>query len=271
MHLARVTVSVDARVPTGQTNAYIVGENDSLLVDPPAEHDDLDVAIDLVDVGHVAVTHTHPDHVGGVAHYAEETGATVWARRGRETQFESMTGISPDRTFAEGTRIETDDGPVTVLDVPGHASDHVAFAVDDAVGPDAVHPSSAVVCGDLARQEGSVVVGAPEGDMRGYLTALRRLRARDPDVLYPGHGPVIRDPRETLDRLVSHRIDRERRVRDAIRNGARTPDEVVDDAYEKDLRGFRDLARATVVAHIEKLAVEGSVRWDPSGESVRPA
>ncbi len=110
MHLARVTVSVDARVPTGQTNAYVVGETDALLVDPPAAHDDLDVAIDLVDVGHIAVTHTHPDHVGGVAHYAEETGATVWVRRGRESQFEVMTGISPDRTFAEGTALETGDG-----------------------------------------------------------------------------------------------------------------------------------------------------------------
>ncbi len=118
-------------------------------------------------------------------------------------------------------------------------------------------------------REGSVVVGAPEGDMRGYLTALRRLRARDPDVLYPGHGPVIREPTETIDRLISHRLDRERRVLDAVRNGARSPDEVVEAAYEKDLTGFRDLARATVVAHIEKLAVEGRVVWNPSDESVR--
>jgi len=42
----------------------------------------------------------------------------------------------------------------------------------------------------------------------------------------------------------------------------------VDAAYEKDVSDVRDLARATVRAHLEKLAVEGHVRWD--GERARP-
>jgi len=36
-------------------------------------------------------------------------------------------------------------------------------------------------------------------------------------------------------------------------------DAVVDAAYEKDLTGVADLARATVVAHLEKLVAEGRV------------
>jgi glyoxylase-like metal-dependent hydrolase (beta-lactamase superfamily II) len=100
--------------------------------------------------------------------------------------------------------------------------------------------------------------------MRAYLTSLRRLRARDPDRLYPGHGSVIDDPRATLDRLIDHRLRRERNVRAAVESGARTLDEVVDAAYDKDLSGVRDMARATVQAHLEKLAVEGDVTWDGS-------
>jgi hypothetical protein len=57
-------------------------------------------------------------------------------------------------------------------------------------------------------------------------------------------------------------------VLSAIRDGARTLDDVLDAAYEKDLTGVRDLARSTVAAHLEKLAVEGKVELD--GERVRP-
>jgi len=138
--------------------------------------------------------------------------------------------------------------------MPGHAPDHVVLAVRGA-------SEDALLTGDLAVAEGSVFVGGPDGDMRGYLTALRRLLARDPDRLFPGHGPVIDDPSETLARLIAHRIDRERRVERAVRAGASTPDGIVDEAYEKSLGGVRDLARKTVIAHLEKLAVEGRVDW----------
>ena len=254
----RIAVPVSRSVPTGTTNAYLVGTERALLVDPPAHHDALDAVIDDTRVAHLAVTHTHPDHAGGVAHYAAETGATVWARRGHVDAFEAETGVSVDEMFAEGSVVDTDAGSVTVLDTPGHARDHVAFEVDFGNPADRTQ----VLCGDLAVAEGSVVVGAPEGDMRAYLTGLRRLRARDPDRLLPGHGPPIDDPWATIDRLIDHRLAREVRVRRAVDGGARTLDEVVDAAYDKDLSGLRDLARATVRAHLEKLAVEGKVEWD---------
>jgi glyoxylase-like metal-dependent hydrolase (beta-lactamase superfamily II) len=193
------------------------------------------------------VTHAHPDHVDGVAAYADETGATVWARRGREARFEAATGHAPDRTFVEGESV----GGLTVLDTPGHAPDGVAFESD-----------TGIVCGDLAVASGSVAVAAPEGDLRAYAVALRRLYARDPPRLYPGHGPVIDDPRATVCRLLAHRRERERRVVRAVEEGAADVDAVVAAAYDRDLSGVRDLARGTVRAHLDKLAVEGRVRFD---------
>ncbi|MFC7077043.1 MBL fold metallo-hydrolase [Haloarcula halophila] len=254
MDWTRVDVPVATRAPTGQTAAYLVGR--SLLVDPAAGSDALDALTSRVE--HIAVTHHHPDHVGGVADYAAETEATVWARAGRTAAFERATGVAPDRTFSEGGTIPTRQGAVTVLDTPGHAPEHVAFEADDTV-----------VSGDLAVAAGSVVVGAPEGDMRAYLTSLRRLVARAPDRLLPSHGPRIDDPQQACRRLLAHRLDREWRVRAAVEDGAATLDEILDVAYEKDLSGVRDLARATVRAHLEKLAVEGALAWD--GERVVPA
>ena len=252
----RVDVPVETLSPTGETAAYCSDGPAALLVDPAGRSAALDSAVAERDVGHLAVTHHHPDHVGAVTHYARETDATVWARRGRTDAFEAATGSTPDRTYVEGTTIPAGDG-VTVRDLPGHAPEHVGF--ETPVG---------VVSGDLAVAGGSVVVGAPEGDMRAYLSSLRRLHARSPAALYPGHGPTITEPRRTCRRLVDHRRDRERQVRAAVEAGAETPDALVDRVYEKDLTGVRDLAVATVVAHLEKLVVEGACRWD--GERARP-
>ncbi len=249
MKPTRIPIPVETAAPGGETNAYVLGSERALLVDPAAATAKLDNALDGRVVKDVLVTHTHPDHVGGVAHYAEH--ATVWARAGYETRFESMTGVVPDRVFRGGTVIETDEGSLEVLSMPGHAPDHIALGA-----------GGEVLVGDLAVATGSVVVSSEEGDMRAYLTALRRLHARDPDKLYPGHGPVIDEPREVLERLISHRLRREWRVLSAVRDGARTLGDVTDTAYEKDISDVRQLAEGTVEAHMEKLAIEGKIEWD---------
>ncbi len=254
--IERTAVPYD-RAPGGATNAYVVGSEDALLVDPAGRTDELDAAVDERSVAHVAVTHAHPDHVGGVAHYADALDATVWCRAGREDRFERTAGVAPDKTFRPGRSLPGTDG-ATPLDTPGHAPDHVAFRVGDTV-----------LVGDLAVAEGSVAVTAPDGDMRAYLIALRRLHAQNPERLLPGHGPAIKAPRETLARLVSHRRDRERRIETAVRGGARTLVDIVDAAYEKDLTGVREMAVRTVEAHLEKLAVEGRVEWDGELASTR--
>jgi len=242
----RLPVPTETRAPARTTNAYLVEGRpaDALLVDPGSRTDELDAAVAGGTVGHVAVTHAHPDHVGAVAEYAAETGATVWARGGRQERFAAATGIEPDRTFRGGDRV----GPARALSTPGHAPDHAAFVVGDEA-----------LVGDLAVAEGSVAVAAPEGDLRAYLATLRRLLVRGFDTLYPGHGPTIADPGQTLERLLEHRLDRERRVLAAVDGGAADLDAVVVRAYGKDLSGVEDLARATARAHLRKLARAGRI------------
>lgn len=251
-----VSVDVGTRAPSGATTAYVLGDSDALLVDPADRTDALDRAVEDRGVSHLTLTHHHRDHTGGVAAYAEAYDLTVWARAGREAAFEAATGVVPDRSFHHGAVLPAGEG-VAVVETPGHAPEHVAFAAGDGL-----------VSGDLAVAAGSVVVGAPEGDMRAYVTSLRRVHARDPDVLYPGHGPVIEDPRAVCRRLIDHRREREQRVLAAVDAGAETLDAVVDAAYDKDIADVRDLALATARAHLEKLTVEGRVRWD--GERARP-
>lgn len=245
MDVRRVPVLTDTRGPTGATNAYRAGD---CLVDPAGRTDRLEDA--AAGASHLAVTHTHPDHVGAVADYADDR--TVWALTGHEEHFADATGIEPDRTFAEGDTV----AGLSVLETPGHASDHVAFIGD-----------GFALSGDLATATGSVFVGSDDGSMASYLDSLRRLRGMDLRTLYPGHGEPIEEPQERLGELIEHRLERERRVRQAIEAGNHTLETIRDAAYGKDLTGVEDLATETVRAHIEKLAAEGVVKWD--GERVR--
>ncbi|MFC7215185.1 MBL fold metallo-hydrolase [Saliphagus sp. GCM10025334] len=253
MTITRHQIPVSTRAPGGHTNAYVVGEDPAILVDPAGRTPDLDRIVRERGVGHVVVTHTHPDHVGAVSSYAADLGATVWARYGRDSRFEAATGVRADATLSSGDVLAFGGGSLEVLDAPGHAPDHLAFVVPK---------TGAIIVGDCAVAEGSVAVGAPEGDMRAYLSTLRRLYARAPSRLYPGHGPPVPNPRERLADLLEHRKQRERRVLAAVDEGARTIDAILEAAYDKPLDGVRDLAGATVEAHLEKLAVEGAVTWD---------
>ncbi|WP_418284408.1 MBL fold metallo-hydrolase [Halorubrum sp. DTA46] len=283
--IARIEVPVDTRAPGGTTNAYVV---DGLLVDPAARTDALDAAVgvggaavgvgdaavDVTDaaaevanalepaaegVDAIAVTHTHPDHVGAVAEYADLMDATVFAHAAHVDRFVAAAGVEPDGVFDGGERVG--DTGVRAVATPGHAADHVAFAVEERgeVRSDDRTGSQALLCGDLAVAEGSVVVGGPDADLRAYLDSLERVRDAGYERLLPGHGPPISDPAETCQRLIGHRLARERTVLAAVEGGASDVDAVVDAAYEKDLTGVEDLARATVVAHLKKLLTEGRI------------
>ncbi|MFB6267020.1 MAG: MBL fold metallo-hydrolase [Halodesulfurarchaeum sp.] len=244
--IRRVELPIADRVPSGGTNAYLLGEP-TVLVDPASEA--VLQRVDDARIDHVAVTHTHTDHVGGMETVAKSTGATIWARMGQADRFERETGVEPDRTFTEGD--ELGESGVRVIDAPGHAPDHVVF-----------HRADALLVGDVARADGSVMVGTPDGDMRAYLITLRRLRQAEVTRAYPGHGPPIEDPESRFTELLAHRRRRERRIERAVNDGARTVESIIEAAYEKDLRGLEDLAERTVRAHLEKLAVEGRLRWD---------
>lgn len=246
--VTRIEVPVETRAPGGTTNAYLV---DGLLLDPAARTETLDAAVEGA-VDAIAVTHTHPDHVGAVAAYAEVTDATVLAHAAHVDRFTDATGVEPDATFRDGDAVGDTD--LRAVDTPGHAPDHVAFAV--AGGAD---PPRELLCGDLAVAEGSVVVGGPGGDLREYLESLERVSDGGYDRLHPGHGPAIDDPAATCRRLIDHRLSRERAVLAAVEAGASSVDAVVEAAYEKELAGVEDLARATVRAHLGKLATEGRI------------
>ena len=201
------------------TNTYVVGR---WVVDPgPALESHLDAVRAAANDGieGVVLTHSHADH----SEAAELFGAPVTLPRDGETV-----------------------GPFTALGTPGHSRDSVCLLMGR-------------VCftGDTVLGEGSVFIAPGEGSLSAYLHSLRRLRSLDLEVLCPGHGPYVWDPAAKLDEYVAHRLDRERRLLDALDAGVRTEEELLDAAWSDVPAALRPAAAVTLAAHLEKLREEG--------------
>ena len=166
------------------TNTWVV---DRWVVDPgPAILAHLDaVAAAVGSAEGIVLTHDHADHSEGAAALARRLGVPVHA-------FPQLR---------DGDTL----GPFTVLEVPGHADDHLVFVA-----------GRAAFTGDAVLGEGSVFVS---GRLREYLDGLRRLRALDLEVLCPGHGDEVTDPDAKLDQYLAHRAERERKLLAALEAG----------------------------------------------------
>jgi Beta-lactamase associated winged helix domain len=76
------------------------------------------------------------------------------------------------------------------------------------------------------------------------------------------------DPAVKLDEYIAHRLDRERRLLEALDSGLRTEDELLDAAWSEVPAELRPAARLTLEAHLEKLSSEG--RLPPGTVGERP-
>jgi glyoxylase-like metal-dependent hydrolase (beta-lactamase superfamily II) len=210
------------------TNTYVVGR---WVVDPgPADAGHLEAVGRAASGGieGVVLTHSHADHAAG----AESLGVPVTLPRDGETV-----------------------GPFRAVATPGHSADSVCLVAGR-------------VCftGDTVLGSGSVFIAPGEGSLSAYLASLRRLRSLPLDVLCPGHGPYVWDPAGKLDEYLAHRLERERRLLEALSAGLRTRDELLDSAWSDAPAELRDFAALSLASHLEKLAEEGRLpegTWRP--------
>jgi glyoxylase-like metal-dependent hydrolase (beta-lactamase superfamily II) len=218
--VARVRAPNPSPLTLDGTNTYVVGR---WVIDPgPAipEHLEAVRAAAAEGIDGVVLTHGHADHAEG----AESLGAPVWRPGEGETA-----------------------GPFRALATPGHSADSVCLIWAERVG----------FTGDTVLGSGSVFIAPGEGSLSEYLESLRRLRELELEVLCPGHGPYVWDPAAKLDEYIAHRLDRERRLLEALDAGLRTQDELLDSAWSDAPPELRYFAGLSLASHLEKLAEEG--------------
>lgn len=244
------------------TSTWVVGRDGLAVIDPGPDDEGHISAILAVAAGrpitHILATHAHRDHVAAIPRLKRLTGAVVLAMprseddpiRARAVEF-SPSGADfvdfavPIDIGLEGSEtFEAGDVMFEAVHTPGHAPDHVCFALKG---------SRVLFSGDHVMGWSTSVIAPPEGSMGHYLASLERLAAR-PEVVYlPGHGGPVEDGPRTARAYLLHRQMRERAVLEALRRGATTARAIAETVYEGIDPAIWGAAVLSVQAHLEHL------------------
>jgi glyoxylase-like metal-dependent hydrolase (beta-lactamase superfamily II) len=239
---------------TGEGNwTYLIGDRHPVLIDAGVGHaSHLDAIAEAAPLGPslVLVTHAHSDHISGAPAIKARWPAAHFKKYPWPIRDPDVGWI----WLADGSIVDTDEGPLTALLTPGHAPDHLAFWHAD---------SRTLFVGDMLVQDSTVVIPASHGgSLALYLRSLERMRELNPARALPAHGPVIDDPLALIQKYVEHRAQREAQVLGAIDAGGSTVESIAAKIYPALVEALVPMARESVLAHLHKLADEGRVRRD---------
>jgi glyoxylase-like metal-dependent hydrolase (beta-lactamase superfamily II)/8-oxo-dGTP pyrophosphatase MutT (NUDIX family) len=264
-------VRTPTKPPATHTNCYLIyNSRELLIVDPGSPYEDEQAALaaavdDLLGEGRslreIILTHVHPDHVGGVNALRAQLGEHTRLAAHRLTAEPLADSILTDRFIEDNEAITLGGAPeinLRAMHTPGHARGHLCFYEER---------TGTLISGDNIVGLGSVLIDPPEGNMRDYLQSLERMRALpNLSVIFGGHGPAIANPYAKIDEYISHRLDREQKILQAVRDGAATPKDIVARAYTDVSPKAHAMAERAVLAHLEKLIADGLVPESAPGQ-----
>ncbi|MBS0333683.1 MAG: MBL fold metallo-hydrolase [Proteobacteria bacterium] len=242
------------------TGTYIVGRGEVAVIDPgpddPAHLAAILKAVEGERVVAIPVTHHHADHSPLAAPLKAATGATIYGCAVLRHHVESGDaprmeadhdlGFAPDVGLCDGGTIAGPGWTLEAIPTPGHTSNHLCYALAQ---------ENALFSGDHIMGWSTTVITPPDGDMTAYLESLAKIKARGFSVLWPTHGPPIREVAPFIQAYEAHRQERMDQITLALSQGPATIRDLVPRLYaDVDSRLHPAAARSMLAAiiHMER-------------------
>lgn len=252
------------------TGTYIVGRTEAgagVAVIDPGPPDDAHLSALLAAVAgqtvrNVLVTHTHRDHSPLARPFAEAIGAPVLAAKpparvvhaSGPLDEEEDDAFAPDVILTGGEVLDGDGWTLEAMATPGHASNHMAFALRE---------ENALFSGDHVMGWSTTVVAPPDGDMAAYMASLDAVIAGDFSTIWPTHGAPVTDPAPFLGAYRAHRLEREAQILGHLAPGPARISDMVPGLYAAVDRRLWPAAGLSVWAHLIALERAGRVSAAP--------
>lgn len=218
----------------------------------------------------IIITHHHFDHAGGANRLHEATGGRIAMHPEEERLLREALARPPrdggpqeqyvrreaakvavDQALADGDEVHVGRLTLRIVETPGHSAGHVSVFLKE---------GRVLFSGDNVLGLGTTAIPPPpEGDMARYVESLKRMKALGANLICPGHGPLVHQPERKIQELIDHRHEREQQVLSLLREGKRTPLEMVRTIYPELDPRLERMAVGQVLSHLYKLQDEGRV------------
>jgi recombination protein RecT len=260
-NLQRLTAPNPGVMTGPGTNSYIVGDADTgyLVIDPgpqDAGHIERLWRATGGDIRMIVCTHSHADHSPGAVPLQAlcEARPPILGLPSAPTA-RPAARFAPDRALADGERLVL-QGPspesrhtLRVVHTPGHAANHLCLVLEE---------DGLLFSGDHVLNGSTTVVDPPDGNMTAYLDSLDTLDAAcaagKVEFILPAHGHVLGFARDAIAFLRMHRLRREARIVEAMRELPEgTPEDWLPIAYADVPQRMWSAAARSLAAHVERI------------------
>lgn len=252
-------VAPNAGMMTGPgTNTYLIGNQALAVIDPgPCDATHIDAILAAADdlkaeIKWILCTHTHVDHSPGCPLLKEKTQAALYGQPAPDNGMSQDQSFRPDYTWESTTQVSSDEFTLHAIHTPGHASNHWCYLLEE---------ENLLFTGDHIMDGSTVVIAPPDGNMKHYLESLTKLKSVTLNHIAPGHGDLINNPQEVIEGTIQHRLMRERKTLEKLAElQPATMDTLVAAVYDEVPIFLHELAKYSLLAHLEKLVSDNQAR-----------
>ena len=251
------------------TNTYVIGNAELAIIDPgPLSEEHLNNILDITaerPVKYIFLTHSHIDHSPLAKQLSVELNTPIYGYGASDTGLSSTMlslidsgyesgseGIdyefNPDNLIKNNENFELNDNIISAIHTPGHMGNHVCFQYDNVL-----------FSGDHVMDWATSMVSPPYGDLTQFMASCRLLQTKEFDIFLPGHGDPVKNPSERLNFLINHRLERERQIKETIKNTPLSSLEITEIVYTDIDNSLIPAATRNVFAHLIDLNERGLV------------